>query len=251
MSGHSKWSTIKRKKGKEDARRGAMFSKLSKAIVMAAKEGGGSPDTNMKLANAIEKARQANMPADNIQRAIKKGTGEIEGVTYEEIVYEGYGAAGVAIIVNILTDNHRRAAAEIRHLFSKYNGNLGTAGSVAWMFEFKGIVLVSKDNATEERLYDVALEYGVEDIRSENHHYEIVCEPNDLNNLREALESAGIEYTSAETTMLPKNTVELGKKEAGTVLRLVEALEEHDDVQEVYANFDIPDEIMEELVAAS
>lgn len=250
MSGHSKWSTIKRKKGKEDAKRGVIFSRLSKAIVMAAKEGGGSPETNMKLANAIEKAKQANMPADNIQRAIKKGTGEIEGITYEEIIYEGYGAAGVAILVNVLTDNHRRAAAEIRHAFSKYNGNLGTSGSVAWIFESKGIILVAKDKATEDQLFDVALDYGVDDIRTEGDHFEIVCEPSDLKALSGALDSAGIEYESAESTMLPKNTVKLGKKEAGTVLRLMEALEEHEDVQEVYANFDIPDDVMEELAEA-
>lgn len=249
MSGHSKWSTIKHKKGKEDARKGAIFSKLSKMITIAARYGGGNPDTNIKLANAIDKAKQANMSADKIDKAIKRGTGEIEGVVYEELVFEGYGPAGVAIMVNTATDNRRRTTSEIRHLFSKYNGNLGTGGSVSWLFESKGVILIPKENATEEQLLDAVLDYGVDDIRSENHHYEIICDPKSLNSIESVLQNANITYTSAGSTMFPKTTVKLQKKEASSLLRLVEALEEHEDVQEVYSNFNIPDEIMEEIAS--
>lgn len=250
MSGHSKWSTIKRKKGKEDAKRGQIFSKLSKAITIAAREGGGSPDTNISLSNAIDKARQYNMPADNIDRAVKKGTGEAEGVTYEQIVYEGYAPAGVALLVEVMTDNRNRAASDIRHIFTKYNGNLGTTGSVAWIFEHKGVVLVPKKSAPQEdELLDIVLEAGAEDLREEGDQFEIICEPQNLRQVVEALKSSSIEVTSSESTMFPKNTVKLDKNSAGKVLRIVEALEDNDDVQEVYANFDIPDEIMEEIAA--
>lgn len=247
MSGHSKWSTIKRKKGKEDARKGAAFSKLSKAITIAAREGGGNPDANVKLSSAIEKAKQANMPADKIDKAIKRGTGELEGAVYEELVFEGYGPAGVAIMVDTVTDNRRRMTSEIRHLFSKYNGNLGTDGSVSWLFQAKGVVLVPKENTTDEQLFEVVLDHGADDIRVENHHYEVLCDPKNLNPVKRALDESNIEYTSAESTMFPKTTVKLQRKEASSLLKLVEALEEHEDVQEVYANFDIPDEVMEEI----
>lgn len=250
MSGHSKWSTIKRKKGKEDARRGAIFSKLSKAITIAAREGGGNPDTNIKLSNTIEKAKQANMPTDKIDKAIKRGTGEIEGAVYEEIVFEGYGPAGVAIMVDTATDNRRRTTSEIRHLFSRYNGNLGTDGSVSWLFQAKGVVLIPKTNTTEEQLFEVVLDHGADDIKVEDHHYEVLCSSKNLKFVKEALDESSIEYTSAESTMFPKTTVKLQKKEASSLLRLVESLEEHEDVQEVYSNFDIPDDVMEEIASA-
>jgi YebC/PmpR family DNA-binding regulatory protein len=250
MSGHSKWSTIKRKKGKEDAKRGQIFSKLSKAITVAAREGGGNVDANVSLANAIEKAKQYNMPADNIERAVKKGSGDAEGVTYEQFVYEGYAPAGVALMVEVMTDNRNRAASDIRHIFTKYNGNLGTTGSVAWLFEHKGIVLVPKKSSPmEDELLDLVLEAGADDLKEEDDHFEIVCQPQNLKSVTEALKSAGVEIASSETTMLPKNTVNIDKAAAKKVLKIVEALEDNDDVQEVYANFDIPDAVMEEIAA--
>mgnify|MGYP000094312889 FL=1 len=248
MSGHSKWSSIKHKKAAEDAKRGKMFSKLSRAIIVAAREGGGNPEANVALANAIEKAKSYSMPKENIERAIKRGTGEGSGEAFEKIVYEGYGANGVAIMVDVMTDNRNRAAADIRRIFSRTGGSLGTSGSVAWMFEKKGNIIVNKDTGVDEDvLLERALEAGAEDMTTEDDHWEIITDAESFRGVLEALEEAGIEVASAEVTMLPKNTVKLDKESAKKVLRLVDALEEHEDVQEVYANFDIPDDILEEI----
>lgn len=248
MSGHSKWASIKHKKGKEDAKRGQVFSKLSRAVTVAAKEGGGNPDMNPALAQAIEKAKEYNMPADNIKRAIQKGTGEIAGATYEHMVYEAYGPGGVAMIIDIMTDNKNRTAADMRHLFTRHGGKLGTSGSVSWMFEQKGVALVSKDAQTDEdNLLTIVLEAGAEDMVSEDDHYEIISLPNDLENIKAALEGSTVAYSSAEITMLPKDTVKVDMADAKKLLKLMDALEEHDDVQNVYANFDIPDDIIEEI----
>jgi len=249
MSGHSKWSQIKHKKGKEDVKRGQIFSKLARAIIVAARHGGGNPETNAALETAIEKAKSYNMPGDTIARAIKKGTGELAGVSYEEVVYEGYGPGGVAVMVEVMTDNRNRTASEMRNVFSKHGGNLATPGSVSWMFKKKGQILVNKE-VDEETLMGVALEAGAEDINEEEDHWEVVTDPSTLTSLRKILEEHGIPFTSAEISLLPQNTVKLGREEARKVLRLVEALEDHDDVQEVYANFDIPEEILEEVAAS-
>ena len=248
MSGHSKWHSIKHKKGAADAKRGQLFSKLSRAISVAAREGGGSPEMNIALANAIEKAKSYSMPKDNIERAIKRGTGEGSAETFEKIVYEGYGANGVAIMVDIMTDNRNRAAADIRRIFTRMGGNMGTAGSVAWMFEKKGNIIVNKGaGVDEDALMETALEAGAEDMTGGDDHWEIVTDVDSFRAVVEALDRAGIEVNSAEVTMLPQNTVELDKDSAKKVLRLVDALEENEDVQEVYGNFDIPDEILQEL----
>ena len=248
MSGHSKWSSIKHKKGAEDAKRGQMFSKLSRAIIIAAREGGGNPDMNTALANAIEKAKSYSMPKDNIERAIKRGTGEGSGADLENILYEGYAANGVAVMVDIMTDNRNRAASDIRRIFSRTGGSLGTSGSVAWIFEKKGNIIVNKDAGVDEDiLLEAALEAGAEDMRAEEDHWEIVTDVESFRPVVEALAAGGIEIASAEVTMLPKNTVELDKESAKKVLRLVDALEDYDDVQEVYANFDIPDDVLEEI----
>ncbi|NPV59513.1 MAG: YebC/PmpR family DNA-binding transcriptional regulator [Actinobacteria bacterium] len=248
MSGHSKWSSIKHKKGAQDAKRGQLFSKLSRAIIVAAREGGGNPDVNIALANAIEKAKSYSMPKENIERAIKRGTGEGSGDSFEKIVYEGYGANGVAIMVDVMTDNRNRAAADIRRIFSRTGGSLGTSGSVAWMFEKKGNIIVNKDPGVDEDvLLETALEAGAEDMATEDDHWEIITDAESFRGVVEALKERGFEPASAEVTMLPKNTVKLDKEAAKKVLRLVDALEEYEDVQEVYANFDIPDDILEEL----
>ncbi|MEW6553208.1 MAG: YebC/PmpR family DNA-binding transcriptional regulator [Actinomycetota bacterium] len=248
MSGHSKWHSIKHKKGAADAKRGQMFSRLSRAIIVAAKEGGGNPDANFALANAIEKAKSYSMPKENIERAIKRGTGEGSGDAFEKIVYEGYAANGVAIMVDIMTDNRNRAAADIRRIFSRTGGSLGTSGSVAWMFEKKGNIIVNKDTgADEDALLETALEAGAEDMVTEDEHWEILTDAESFRGVVNAIKEAGFEVASAEVTMLPQNTVELDKDAAKKVLRLVDALEDHEDVQEVYANFDISDEILQEL----
>lgn len=247
MSGHSKWSTIKHKKGKEDAKRGKLFSKLSRYITVAAREGGGSLDMNAALAAAVSKAKDFSMPADNIDRAIKRGTGEIAGAAYEQITYEGYGPDGVAVIVEVMTDNRNRTAADMRHAFAKYNGNLGTAGSVSWMFDRKGVILAAKQELTEDKVFEMAIEAGAEDINNEEDQYEIVTEPAELMEVKSRLEGMGLPLTSAELSMLPKNPTPLDKEQAKRVLRLLDVLEDNDDVQEVYANFDISDDIMEEL----
>ncbi len=248
MSGHSKWSSIKHKKGAEDAKRGQMFSKLSRAIIVAAREGGGNPDMNNALANAIEKAKSYSMPKDNIERAIKRGTGEGSGADLENILYEGYAVNGVAVMVDIMTDNRNRAASDIRRIFTRTGGSLGTSGSVAWIFEKKGNIIVNKDcGVDEDALLETALEAGAEDMTSEEDHWEIVTDVEFFRPVAGALQAAGIEVASAEVTMLPKSTVKLDKESAKKVLRLVDALEDYEDVQEVYANFDIPDEVLEEI----
>lgn len=248
MSGHSKWATIKRKKGAADAKRGQLFSKLSRAIIVAAKEGGPDPAANATLANAIQKARDQSMPKDNIERAIQRGAGGGDGEAYEAVLYEGYGPAGVAIICNILTDNRNRAASDVRFIFTKHGGSLGTPGSVAWQFDRKGIILVDSGVADEETLMDLALEAGAEDIAEDGSQWQITTEPTELMAVRTALDEAGITYASAEVSMIPKTTVEPNEKEARQLLKLVDALEDSDDVQDVYANFDISEEMLE-LVA--
>ncbi len=249
MSGHSKWHQIRHKKAKEDLKRGQIFSKLSRALTVAAKEGGGNPETNAALETAIQKAKEYNMPAENIERVIKKGTGELGDVQYERITYEGYGPSGVAILVSVMTDNRNRTAAEMRHLFGKYNGNLGTAGCVEWMFERKGYIHVDKAKASDEdSLLTLAIEAGAEDIKTEDTYYEIITAPADVKEVREVLNNNGISSTSSGISMLPKNMVKISDKdEAKKILKLMDAIEEHDDVQEAYANFDIPDEVLEEV----
>lgn len=247
MSGHSKWHNIRLRKGKQDAVRSKLFTKIAREIIVAAKEGGGNPDSNLRLKLAIQKARENSMPADNIKRAISRGIGETEGATYEEITYEGYGPAGVAVMVSCLTDNRNRTVAELRNIFSKSGGNLGESGCVAWMFEQTGLVQIPADKTDEDAVMMATVDAGAEDIRVEGDTIEVLCRPADLQQVREALEAAGIEYVSAEVTMLPKGTVKIeDSKEANQILRLMDALEDNDDVQHVYANFDIPDELMQE-----
>ncbi|RME27176.1 MAG: YebC/PmpR family DNA-binding transcriptional regulator [Deltaproteobacteria bacterium] len=247
MSGHSKWSTIKHKKAAQDAKRGKLFTRLIREITIAARMGGGNPDHNPRLRSAIAEAKANNMPAANIERAIKKGTGELEGTTYEEITYEGYGPGGVAMMVEAITDNKNRTTSEIRKIFSKANGNLGEKGSVAWIFEAKGFIVVSKDSADEEKLMDIAIDAGAEDIQEVDDTFEITTGPSELHAVREALEQAGIKVISAKLDKIPQNTVPVSGKEAEAVLKLAEALEEHDDVQNVYANFDIDEQTLAEL----
>jgi YebC/PmpR family DNA-binding regulatory protein len=247
MSGHSKWATIKRKKGKADAARGRTFTKLIKEITIAAREGGGDPDTNPRLRTAVASAKAANMPADNIKKAVHKGTGELPGVTYEEATFEGYGPNGVAIFVDVLTDNRNRTVAEIRHIFSKYNGHLGESGCVAWMFDRKGVITISKEGADEDTLMEVALEAGATDIQPQEDAFEVIVEPTDLETVREALKRGSFSILEAEIRRVSQNTVGLDRKGAESMMKLYEALDEHDDVQKISANFDIDDEILEEL----
>jgi YebC/PmpR family DNA-binding regulatory protein len=250
MSGHSKWSSIKHKKGAADAKRGKLFSKLTRAIIVAAREGGPDPAANLALQNAIEKARSNSMPKDNIDRAIAKGAGTgDDGTQYETVVYEGYGAAGVAVIVEALTDNRNRTAGEVRHTFAKNDGNLGGSGAVAWQFERRGIVLVPAAGTDEEELFMAAAEGGADDVSQDGSSFEVLSAPENLAAVREAIESAGFTVENAELTLLPKTTVAVeDENEAKKVLRLIEALEDNDDVQDVYANFDIPERVLE-LVA--
>ncbi len=247
MSGHSKWSSIKHKKGAADAKRGKIFTKLIREIMVAAKEGGGDPVGNARLRNAILAAKAENMPKDNITRAIKKGTGELEGANYEETLCEGYGPSGVAILVEILTDNKNRTMAEVRHAFTRCNGNIGSTGCVAWMFDKKGLFSFEKGKVDEEKLMEVALDAGAKDINDEESTIEVLTDPKDFEAVKEALDKAGLAYTLAQITMIPQNTVKLGEKEAEQTLKLVETLEDLDDVQNVHANFDIPDEILEKI----
>jgi YebC/PmpR family DNA-binding regulatory protein len=246
MSGHSKWSTIKHKKGAADARRGKLFSKLSRAIIVAAKEGGGDPDANLALQNAIEKARSYSMPKDNIERAIARGSGaDADAASFETVVYEGYGPNGIALLVEALTDNRNRTAADVRHLFAKHDGNLGGAGAVAWLFERQGVVLVPA-SVDEDELTLAAAEGGADDVALDGSSYQVTVAPESLAAVREAIEAAGLPVDSAELTMVPKTTVEVEEETvARKVLRLVDALEENDDVQDVYANFDIPERMLE------
>ena len=249
MSGHSKWSQIKRKKATTDAKKGKAFTKISKEITVAAKMGGGAPDMNPRLRLAIEKAKEVNMPTENIKRAIKKGTGELPGVSYEETTYEGYGPAGVALMIEVMTDNKNRTVGELRHIITRHNGNLGETGCVSWMFSKKGYILVSKKTGDEDRLMSVALDAGAEDFRNdpEEDNYEITTAPEDLNGVREFLEKGNIPVELAEVSLIPQNYVRLDAGDAGKMVKLMGALEDQDDVQNVYANFDIPDEIMAEL----
>jgi YebC/PmpR family DNA-binding regulatory protein len=247
MSGHSKWHNIRLKKGKMDAERGKAFTKLAREIIVAAKAGGGNPDANVRLRIAVQKARENSMPADNIKRAIQRGTGELDGINYDEITYEAYGPGGAAVMVDTLTDNRNRTVAELRNLFSKNGGSLGEQGCVAWIFDPKGIISVPKEKADEETVMLAALEAGAEDVRVEDETFDVITAPEDLPTVRQALDAAKIPALLAETTMLPKSTVELQGKEAQQMLRLLEALEDHDDVQHVYANFDIPESVMAAL----
>jgi YebC/PmpR family DNA-binding regulatory protein len=250
MSGHSKWSSIKHKKGAADAKRGKLFSKLSRAIIVAAKEGGPDPAGNLALQNAIEKARSYSMPKDNIERAIARGSGaDSDATAFEQIVYEGYGPSGIALLVEALTDNRNRTASEVRHLFSKHDGNLGATGAVAWLFERRGIILVP-GSVDEDELTLAAAEGGADDVSLDGSSYQVTVAPENLSAVREAIEAAGIAVESAELTMVPKTTVEVEEEAvARKVLRLVDALEENDDVQDVYANFDIPERMLEEVAS--
>jgi YebC/PmpR family DNA-binding regulatory protein len=247
MSGHSKWATIKHKKGAADKARGKLFAKLIRQVEVAAREGGGDPDTNPTLRTMFQKAREASVPLDTIERAIKRGTGELEGVRYEQVAYEGYAPSGVAVIVECLTDNRNRTGADIRSIFSKNGGSMAEPGSVSWQFERKGVVLVPKQNGTpsEDELMLLALDAGAEDITDAGDHWQITTPPTDLPAVRAALEGADVNFDDAEVTLLPSSTVPLDKEsDAKKVLHVVDLLEEHDDVQNVYANFDIPDEIL-------
>lgn len=245
MSGHSKWSSIKHKKAARDAKRGKLFTKLIKEITVAAKLGGGDISANPRLRTAVLAAKAASMPGDNIERAIKKGTGELGGVAYEEVHYEGYGPGGIAIMVQALTDNKNRTVQEIRHLFARHGGNLGETGCVAWMFDNKGLITVEKAKVDEDRLITVALEAGAEDVREDDGLFEIVTEPEAFDKVREGLERAKISTVTAQVTMIPKSTVFLEGQNAEQILKLTEELEELDDVQSVAANFDIPTELLE------
>ncbi len=246
MSGHSKWATIKRKKAANDAARGKMFTRLIKEIQIAAREGGGDPENNPRLRLAIQNAKSANMPADNIKKAIMRGTGEMEGVHYDEITYEGYGPGGVAILIEVVTDNRNRTVAEIRHLFSKYNGNLAENGSVAWKFSRKGIIHVPSTYNEEDLLLTI-IDAGAEDLKAEGDVYVISTPVDKFDAVKKALEENSIEIIESNLTMIPQNTLKIEGKEAEQVLRLMEAFEDHDDVQNVYADFDIDDTVMEKL----
>lgn len=247
MSGHSKWSSIKHKKGAADAKRGKIFSRLIKEVTVAARLGGGDPDGNPRLRTAIAAAKAENMPKENIERAIKKGTGELEGASYEEANYEGYGPGGVAVLVDCLTDNRNRTVADVKHLFERNSGNLGEPGCVAWIFEKKGLIVFENDKVDEEQLLDLALEAGAEDVREEETEFEVISDPSDFESVKAAIDGAGLSYTLAEITMIPKNTVKLEGKKAQQMLNLMQALEDNDDVSHVYANFDISDEVLEAL----
>ncbi len=249
MSGHSKWATIKRKKAATDSKRASIFTKITKEIIVAAKAGGGNPEHNFRLRMAILKAKAVNMPNDNIQRAIKRGTGAIESEQYEEVYYEGYGPGGAALLVQVLTDNRNRTASDMRYIFSRNNGNLGEAGCVAWMFSQKGLITIEVENTpkSEEELFEMAIEAGAEDMKNNGETYEIYTEPGQLEAVRQYFEGNNVPVKGAELTMVPANTVEVDGDQARQLLKLVDALEDNDDVQNVYGNFDIPDSIMEEI----
>jgi len=247
MSGHNKWASIKHKKAAADAKRGAAFTKIIREITVAAKSGGGDPTMNPRLRTAIQAGKDANMPAENVERAIKKGTGELEGVSYEEMTYEGFGPGGVALLVACLTDNKNRTASEIRSVFNKGGGNMGGAGTVAWMFEKKGLIIVAKDAATEDQLMEIVLGAGAEDLATVGETYQVTTAPHDLWVVREAIEKAKIKVESANQTMIPKNMTAVDADGGRAVVKLIESLEAHDDVQSVVTNADIPDEVMKEL----
>ncbi len=247
MAGHSKWANIKHRKGAQDAKRGKIFTKVIKELTVAARIGGGDPDTNPRLRTAIDKAKQANMPKDNVDRAIKKGSGDLDGVSYEEGLFEGYGPGGVALIVEFLTDNRTRTVADVRHCFSKYGGNLGVSGSVAFLFDRKGLISFSADNDFDQ-IFEIALEAGAEDVKDEEDVYEVITEPEDFIQVREAMAAADLKWETAETTMIPQNQVMLEGKPAETMLKLMDALEDNDDVQNVYANFDISEDELAKIM---
>jgi YebC/PmpR family DNA-binding regulatory protein len=245
MSGHSKWSSIKHKKARADAQRGKVFTRVIKEITVAARMGGGDPDMNPRLRTAVQAAKAVNMPAKNIENAIMKGTGELPGVVYEEVVYEGYGPSGVALYLNVLTDNKNRTVAEVRHLLSKYGGNLGESGCVAWIFEKKGLIRVKKENYDEEELFMISVDAGAEDMKSDDEEfYEIYTEADNLETAQTTIEKNGVTIASAERTMIPQNTVKLEDKSAEQMIKLMDILDDHDDIQDVYANFDIDDEVL-------
>jgi len=247
MSGHSKWSTIKHKKGATDAKRGKIFTKLIKEITVAARMGGGDLDGNPRLRTAISAARAANMPKDNIERAIKKGTGDLDGVNYEEIIYEGYGPGGAAVLLEVLTDNRNRTVSEIRHLFSKYNGNMGESGCVAWMFKRRGLIEIPAEGIDDDKMMEIALEAGADDIQREDDMFAIECEYVDLLTVADQLREKKMSLTRAEAIMIPETNVELSGKSAESMLKLFEQLDDHDDVQHAWSNFEIPDDVMESL----
>ncbi|TRZ49166.1 YebC/PmpR family DNA-binding transcriptional regulator [bacterium] len=249
MSGHSKWKTNKGKKNLADAKKGATYTKLIKEITVIAREGGGNPDNNSRLRAIMLKAKEANMPSDNVKMAIKRGTGEVPGIIYEAVMYEAYAPGGVAIMVDALTDNKNRTTAELRNIMSKKNGNMAGAGSVSWMFTKKGYILIDKGQAKEEELMDIVLEAGAEDMKYDDKNYEITTAPADLEKVKQVLGQKGIKFQDAEVTMIPSSTIKVTGGDAKQVLALVEDLEEHDDVQNVYANFDIPDEILEQAAS--
>jgi len=245
MSGHSKWSTIKRKKGAADAKRGKMFTKLIKEITIAARENGGDPGANPRLRLAIDNAKAANMPSDNIERAIKKATGELEGVTYTEITYEGYGPGGVAMLIEVATDNKNRSVAEVRHLFSKYNGSMGESGSVAWMFDRKGIITLPIQDKTEDEILDIVLEAGAEDLQTEEDYFEVQTSLESLEPVRKALVAADLQIENASLQWIAKNTVNVNGDDAEKVMKIIEAMEDSDDVQNVYSNADFDEDIIQ------
>ena len=251
MSGHSKWSTIKHKKGAADAKRGQLFTKLTRAIIVAAKEGGGDPMNNLALQNAVEKARSYSMPKDNIDRAIAKGAGEgTDGANFETVVYEGYGPEGVAVIVEALTDNRNRTASEVRHAFTRHGGSLGTTGAVAWQFERRGVVVVAGAGTDEDELFLAAADAGAEDVEADGDVFQVTSSPEALAAVREAIEGAGFAIESAELSMVPKTTVAIEDESAAkSVMRLIDSLEDNDDVQDVYANFDIPEQVLEAVAS--
>ncbi len=247
MSGHSKWATIRHKKAAADSKRGRVFTKIIKEITIAARLGGADPDTNPRLRMAVQNAKTANMPGDNIKRAIMKGTGEMPGQVIEEIVYEGYGPGGVALYIEVMTDNKNRTVAEIRHILAKHNGNLGASNSVAWKFERKGRIIISHDNMDEEKLMELALEAGAEDLEFDDQKCEIYTATADLETVKDALSDHNLEIESAETTLVPNSTVKVEEKHAEQLLKLMSKLEDHDDIQNVFSDFDIPDEILEKF----
>lgn len=248
MAGHSHWANIAHKKGRIDKKRGALFGKLSRAIIVAARNGGGDPDMNLRLRYAIDKARKNSMPKDNIDRAIKRGTGEGNEDVFEDIVYEGYGPGGVAVIVNALTENRNRTAGDVRSIFGSCGGNLGTTGSVLFMFDRKGVIQVSKEAVTEERLFELAVEAGAEDVRDNGDMFEVHCPPDDFDVVNASIEKAGLETNTAEVTLVPQNTVAVESSDAKRLLKMLDAFDENEDVQSVTANFDISDEVMAEVL---
>ena len=247
MAGHSKWANIKHRKGAQDAKRGKIFTKLIKEITVAAKIGGGDLESNARLRLAVDKGKQANMPKDNIERAIKKGTGDLDGVTYEEGIFEGYGPGGIAVIVEFLTDNRTRTVADVRHAFNKYGGSLGVSGSVAFMFDRKGQIIFGEDNDFET-IFEAALEFGAEDVKEEDGIIEVVTDPTDFETVKNSLEEQGLTYQSAEVTMIPQNMNPIEGKPAESLMKMIDVLEDNDDVQDVHANFDISDEEMEKIM---